>query len=36
MSGLVRNETIQIMSQFDETITAHGGWPGAFVTSKIQ
>ena len=24
------NETIKIMKQIDETIDAHGGWPGAF------
>jgi len=25
-------ETIKIMAQIDETIEAHGGWPGAFIT----
>lgn len=26
------NETIRIMSEIDEAIEAHGGWPGAFLT----
>jgi len=28
------NETIKIMKKIDETIEAHGGWPGAFTASK--
>ena len=28
------NETIRIMSEIDKVIAAHGGWSGAFVTSK--
>ena len=28
------SETIRIMEEIDEVIEAHGGWPGAFVTSR--
>ena len=28
------NETIRIMSEIDEVIEAHGGWPGAFQTGS--
>ena len=28
------NETIRIMSEIDEVIEAHGGWPGAFQTQS--
>ncbi len=28
------NETICLMPEIDKVIDAHGGWPGAFVTSK--
>ncbi len=27
------NETIRLMSEIDEVIGQHGGWPGAFVTT---
>ncbi len=27
---VVLDETIHIMSEIDEVIDAHGGWPGAF------
>lgn len=29
------HETIRLMKEIDEVIEAHGGWPGAFVTSKL-
>ena len=28
------NETIRIMTEIDKLIDAHGGWPGAFITSQ--
>jgi len=28
------SETIRLMAEIDKVIEAHGGWPGAFVTSK--
>lgn len=28
------SETMRIMAEIDKVIEAHGGWPGAFVTSK--
>jgi hypothetical protein len=28
------NETIRLMAEIDKVIETHGGWPGAFVTSK--
>lgn len=28
------NETIRLMKEIDEVIEKHGGWPGAFLTSK--
>jgi hypothetical protein len=28
------HETIRLMAEIDQTIEAHGGWPGAFVTKK--
>ncbi len=28
------SETIRLMAEIDRTIEAHGGWPGAFATSK--
>ncbi len=28
------NETIRLMTQIDEGIEKHGGWPGAFVMGK--
>ena len=28
------NETIKIMKQINEVITAHGGWPDAFILDK--
>jgi predicted helicase len=30
------SETIQIMAEIDKVIDAHGGWPGAFVTSQSR
>jgi hypothetical protein len=27
------NETIRLMSEIDEVIDQHGGWPDAFVTT---
>jgi predicted helicase len=30
------SETIQLMAEVDEVIEAHGGWPGAFVTSTSE
>ncbi len=30
------NETIRLMGEIDETIEAHGGWPGAFVTDPEE
>ncbi len=28
------SETIRLMSEIDQVIEAHGGWPSAFVTEK--
>jgi predicted helicase len=28
------SETIRLMAEIDKVIEAHGGWPGAFITSK--
>jgi hypothetical protein len=28
------SETIRLMAEIDKVIAAHGGWPGAFITSK--
>jgi uncharacterized protein len=28
------DETIRLMAEIDQTIEAHGGWPGAFATKK--
>jgi len=28
------SETIRLMAEIDKVIEAHGGWPGAFVTSQ--
>jgi hypothetical protein len=29
------SETIRLMAEIDKVIEAHGGWPGAFTTSKV-
>lgn len=28
------NETLRLMAEVDKVIEVHGGWPGAFITSK--
>jgi hypothetical protein len=30
------HETIRLMAEIDKVIDAHGGWPGAFVTSEEE
>jgi len=30
------NETIRLMKEIDEVIEAHGGWPGAFQSTKVR
>jgi hypothetical protein len=30
------NETIRLMTEIDEVIEQHGGWPAAFQTGKAQ
>jgi hypothetical protein len=29
-------ETIRLMEEIDQVIEVHGGWPGAFVTSRVE
>ena len=29
------SETIRLMTEIDKVIDAHGGWPGAFVTTSL-